>query len=101
MRTNTRALVDEIAKERMHILFGLAERRAATDGALSRAYVGRIKKISTHYKVSVPRGIRNRICKKCGSVLIPGLTAKVRIASSRRHVVYACTRCKAEKHVSY
>jgi RNase P subunit RPR2 len=101
MQVNKRILTSEIVKERIDVLFGLAKECAATDGELSREYVRHMKKISTHCRTKLPKAVKNGICKKCDSVLIPGLSALVRVASSKRYVVYECLACRTEKHLHY
>jgi ribonuclease P protein subunit RPR2 len=101
MQINKRLLVNEIVKERIDVLFSLAKEYAATDSELSREYVRHMKKISTHCRMKLPKEVKNGVCRKCDSVLIPGLNASVRIASSKRYVVYECLACKAERHVHY
>jgi ribonuclease P protein subunit RPR2 len=94
-------LVKEIAAERIQILYDLAIGRIDIDAELSSEYVKTLRRISAHYKVGIPENIKDRICKKCNLVLIPGLTASVRLASSRGYVVYACKKCKSENHIFY
>ncbi len=101
MPINKRILVDTIARERIDILFNLAKECAATDSELSREYVRHMKKIGTHCRMKLPKEVKNGVCKKCDSVLIPGLSARVRIASRNNYVVYECLACKAERHVHY
>lgn len=101
MRTNTRDLAEDIARERIEILFGLARECAGTNPARSISYVRHLKKISVHSRVGLPKKISGSLCKKCGMVLVPGLTARVRIASSKRNVVYECLNCKSEKRIHY
>jgi ribonuclease P protein subunit RPR2 len=101
MRANKQSLVSEIANERISVLFDLAKKCAETDPELSRKYVRHLKRLGTHCRVKLPKEIKNGTCGKCDSVLVPGLSAKVRIASSKRYVVYECLNCKAERHVHY
>lgn len=94
-------LVKEIAAERIRILYNLAAGMAGKDEALSTEYVKTLRRISSHYKVGIPEDIKDRICKRCNLVLVPGLTADVRLASSKGYVVYACRKCKGENHIFY
>ncbi len=97
-------LVKEIAKDRVEKLLKFAEERALenTEASkkLSKRYVQLARKISMHYKVSIPKELKNRICKKCNNFLIPGINCSVRLASSKRFLVYKC-ECGAEKHIFY
>jgi ribonuclease P protein subunit RPR2 len=97
-------LVKEIAKDRVEKLLKLAEERALenTEASikLSKRYVELARKISMHYKVGIPKKLKNRICKKCNNFLIPGINCSVRLASSKRFLIYKC-ECGAEKHIFY
>ncbi len=101
MLDNRKELVKKIASERIDILFGLAEGSLKENGALSKRYVSELRKISTHYKVRIPKKLRNSICTRCNVVLSPGFNATVRIVSSRRYVAYKCNSCGKEIHVRY
>ncbi len=101
MREDRRELAQKIAAERIGILFGLAERKAGSDSALSHRYVLMLKRIAAHYKVGLPKNIRNGICAKCNHVLVPGLNSTVRVVSSKGYMAYRCAGCGAEKHVFY
>lgn len=94
-------VVKEIAAERIPLLFGLALREARRDIGLSRGYIRTLKRISQHYKVHVPNDIDSRICGHCNTVLMPGLTATVRLVSSKGFVSYRCDSCGRERHVFY
>ncbi len=96
-----RSIINGIAKERIEILFGLAEKAAQSDAELSSSYVSILEKISTHYKVGLPSEIKNRLCKKCSLVLIPGLNCDVVIGSSKGFIIYRCKKCGLERHIRY
>ncbi len=95
-------LVREVAQDRMERLFRLAEALAGSsnrgDEKLGKRYVALLKRISAHYKVRMPREIKNRICKGCNSVLVPGISCRVRIAS-QGYIVYTCT-CGMQKRIA-
>ncbi len=97
-------IIKRIALERMERLFYLATGMEKEDGEegrrLARRYTELLKKISTHYKIPMPKSMKNRICSGCGSVLMPGLNCSVRVASSKGYVAYAC-ECGREKHIFY
>ncbi len=101
MPINKRVLVDQIAKERIDVLFNLAKEYANADSALSREYIKHMKKISTHCRMKLPKAVKDSVCKKCNSVLIPGFNTHISIASSHKYVVYECLACKTEKHIHY
>lgn len=105
MPKDHRQLVNDIASDRIAILYRLAEARAHDNTPesilLARSYVKKIKKISTHYKVKLPIYIKDSICKKCSSLLVPGLNAHVRIASVHSYIIIKCDNCGTEKHIMY
>ena len=94
-------LIKEIAAERIQLLYDLAVGMAGRDSALSAEYVKTLRRISAHYKVGMPGVIKDRICKRCNLVLVPGLTANVRLASSKGYIVYTCKKCNGENHLFY
>ncbi len=91
----------EVAMARMELLFDLAEKALPGDIDLSRKYIRLLKRINSHYKVSLPRIIKKRICGKCEIALVPGISAKVRVSSHNRYVAYICMHCGAERHMRY
>lgn len=99
MSTKYTGIIKDIAKERIRILYSLANDEP--DSELSRKYIKLMKEISRHYKIRLDKKTKSSICKKCNSLLIPGKTAKVRIASSKKYVLYTCLNCGAETHLHY
>ncbi len=101
---NKPPIVEKVAADRMRRLLGMAEERAKelTDMSkkLEKRYVMIARRISTHYKVRIPDGLKHRICKKCGSFMVPGVNCKVRLSSSHGYLVYICD-CGAETHSFY
>lgn len=91
-------VVKEIAEERIARLFELAEQKTETRNPeserLAKRYMSLARRISLHYKVRMPDRIRDRTCKHCNSVLIPGVTCGVRM--SRGAMLYRCN-CGREK----
>jgi len=94
-------LVKKIAIERIAILFDNAEVNADVNVGLSKRYIITLRKISSHYKVTIPRRMKDRICTNCNAVLMPGLNCKIRVVSSHRYVAYKCNSCGREAHVHY
>ncbi len=56
---------------------------------LEKNYVNLILEISKHYKVKIPE--KRYICKKCYSVLIPGINSTIKIRKGR--VIIKCLKC--------
>jgi ribonuclease P protein subunit RPR2 len=94
-------IVKKIANERIEILYQLAKESYSTDPELSRSYVKLIKEISSHYKITLDKSIKNNICRKCDTVLIPGQSSTVRTVSSKRFMSYKCNNCGEELHIHY
>lgn len=101
MLDNRKVLVKKIADERISILFGLAEDAIKNDQIISHRYVAELRQISTHYKVKIPKKIKNQLCTRCNVLLYPGITSKVRMVSSQRYMAYVCNKCGKEIHVRY
>ncbi len=93
----------QIALERINRLLRLAsdmliKNEAGEDSArLSKRYVGMARKIGSHYKVGIPSSLKRVFCRKCNTVLVPGLNCRVRI-SSTGYAVYKCG-CGADTHI--
>ncbi|MCD6559112.1 ribonuclease P [Thermococci archaeon] len=81
----------EIARERIEILFTLAERVFPYDKSLANRYVAIALGVQQKAKVKMPRKWKRRYCKKCHSFLVPGVNARVRLREG--HVVVKCLEC--------
>jgi len=101
MTVKKSGVVKEIASERIKILYRLAKESVDSNPDLSRKYAKLIKKISRHYRIRLDNEIKRHICKKCGLVLIPGNNMSVRIASSKKSVIYKCKGCGYERKIIY
>ena len=79
--------VRDLARQRVMFLFRLAA-EAAEKGEIewSRRYAQLVLRLSQAVRYRLPRNMKRRICKMCYVVLIPGVTARVRIRSRDRHV---------------
>jgi ribonuclease P protein subunit RPR2 len=97
------AIIREIAEERVKILFLLAQKRTLEDTAdsrkLSKKYVKTIMGLGRHYRLRLPGSIKNRICKNCNNLLVPGLNCSVRISGGNMKV-YKCS-CGSVKKVYF
>ncbi|GAB4308833.1 MAG: hypothetical protein Kow0069_07390 [Promethearchaeota archaeon] len=86
----------QIAKERVHILFGLAEEVHATRPERAHRYAQLAKKVAQAARVRLPANYRRRICRGCGHHLIPGLNCRFRMQSRKgraSRVVRTCLDC--------
>ncbi len=81
-----------IARERIEILFSLAEEEAL-NGRMGRAnrYVHLARKIGMRYNVRVPRKYRMYYCRKCDSFLLPGGSAEFRLNNGK--ITVTCKNC--------
>lgn len=92
MPRRRKGLERRIARERMEVLFDLAEGEALRGrGARADRYARRARRIGMRYNVPLPKAARLRLCRRCGSFLLPGKTATVRLRPSR--VVVTCRAC--------
>jgi ribonuclease P protein subunit RPR2 len=82
----------QIARERIAILFNLAEAAFAEDPGRSDRYVALARRISMRQRVRIPREFRRRFCHHCAAFLVPGANMRVRV--HRGMVVVTCRACK-------
>lgn len=101
MAANKGGIVKRVAEERIGILYGLSKEEYSTDPELSKKYIKLIKQIGRHYKITLPDLVKRGFCKKCNSVFMPGQNVSIRLASSKRFVVYKCLLCGCEAHIHY
>jgi ribonuclease P protein subunit RPR2 len=99
-------LANDIARERIEILFHAAERvdiDESTGQDIARRYVYMARKIAM--KIRTPLDVEKTrvICKKCNSFLIDGSTGRVRLQGTGKnaHVVVTCLHCGAIKRYHY
>ncbi len=86
--------VEEIALQRIERLFALAEEVFGEDPALAERYVGLARRIAMRSRLPLPREFRRRVCRACGSFLVPGSSSRVRVRQKREpHISITCLRC--------
>ena len=89
-----RSIIEDIARQRIDRLMGMAERVSLKDISLADRYAELAFKIAMRARVRLPRKYKLRICRKCRKYLLPGVTASIRIRSRREtHLVVKCLRC--------
>ncbi|MDE1767839.1 MAG: ribonuclease P [Candidatus Micrarchaeota archaeon] len=96
-------LLSEMARARMIRLVELAKIRVEKTGdtdLIARRYINIAKSIKSHYEIKEP-SLNRMLCKKCGSMLMPGLNARVRVSSHNGYMAIVCGKCGAEKHSFY
>ncbi|MBN2228094.1 MAG: ribonuclease P [Candidatus Thorarchaeota archaeon] len=83
-----------LAKARIEILWENALREVELHPNTAREQMLNARKIAQRARIKVPREISRRICRECGSILIPGDTCRIRIRHNRaKHVVVTCLKC--------
>ena len=83
-----------IAEERIEILFSEAKKQALKNRLnLSNRYVFIARKLSSKFKVQIPRELRRKFCHKCYHYLYPGINCKVRTNKRTQSVEYECLDC--------
>jgi len=89
----------KIAKERIDILFNLANKEFKKHPERSRRYVELARKIGLRYNVRFTRTLKRKFCKNCNSLLKPGISAKLRLDSKTKVIVIRCLNCnKTYRH---
>jgi ribonuclease P protein subunit RPR2 len=83
----------KIAKERIQILFELAKKEFKNKPERSRRYIQLLRKIGLRYNIRLPKEIKRSFCKKCNSLLIPGVSASVRLNKKTKTVNIKCKNC--------
>jgi ribonuclease P protein subunit RPR2 len=83
----------DIARERIDILLGLAEKNFRKKPERSHRYVELARKISLRYNVRMKKEQKRKFCKKCNSLLLPGVTSSARLDSKRRLLIIKCKNC--------
>ena len=87
------------ALTRMNYLYQLAyEALKLNNKPLARFYIYTMKGISKRLVIKIDKSIKRTICKYCNSLLIPGITMRVRVSSKREtHIVETCLYCNNQK----
>ncbi|MDR0912494.1 MAG: ribonuclease P [Methanobrevibacter sp.] len=92
--------IDNIAKERINILFSLAQKEYSNNNIKrSTRYVELARKISLKYNTKIPDNWNRRYCKKCYKFLQFGKNSKVRLVNSEVHIT--CLECNNAIKIPY
>lgn len=89
----------DMAEQRIRRLFDLAEKAYPRRPELSDRYVDIARRISMRHRVGLPRDFKRRMCKACGSFLVPGKNSRIRLDG--RNVVITCLKCGTVKRYPY
>ena len=91
----------KIAKERIQILFSLAEKEFKLHPERSKRYIELARKIGLRYNVRLSKEQKRRFCKNCNTLLKPGVSSKVRLDKSTKTVNVQCLNCNQIYHHPY
>jgi ribonuclease P protein subunit RPR2 len=92
--------VRKIAQERIKRLFELAWQNFKKKPYLARRYVKLARLIGLRYNVRLSKELKRSFCKKCNSLLVPGITAKVRLCRGKI-ILITCLFCGKVKRYPY
>ncbi len=89
-----KAVIRQIALERMEILIQNAISNSRTNPSLAQRQATLAKKISTKYRIRMPYHIRMNFCKKCKKFIASGVNARIRMGrSSVKSIRITCGFC--------
>ncbi len=91
--------INNIANERMEILFNQAEKAFDSHPERSDRYVKLTRSISTKYNIKLPDYWRGRFCKNCNKFLKPGVNLRVRL--SDKCITNKCLECGNVTRIPY
>nr|MDO8112297.1 ribonuclease P [Candidatus Sigynarchaeota archaeon] len=100
-------LANDIAKERIAILFKAAKAALAKpDDAgqvFARRYVHVARKLAMKMRTPLDRERTCMVCKRCNAFLVAGTTARTRLQGTGKnaHVVVTCLHCGNVKRYHY
>ncbi|MFW9767617.1 MAG: ribonuclease P protein component 4 [Candidatus Thorarchaeota archaeon] len=94
-RSRPRAKAKRLTQARVNILWEQAQeevRRGRPE--IARRHMFNARKIAQKTRTKLPRYMSRRVCKACGTVLVPGENCRVRIRHNRsRHMTVTCLTC--------
>jgi ribonuclease P protein subunit RPR2 len=92
---------EEIARERIDILFEQAEDVFSDHPDRADRYVEIARTIAMKYNLSLPREYRMRFCSDCGSYLVSGETCRVRLDADDEKKIVTCLSCETSMRFPY
>jgi ribonuclease P protein subunit RPR2 len=81
----------KIARERIDILLGLAEKELKRHFDRSRRYVELARKIALRYNIRLAKEQKRKFCKNCNTLFVPGITSQVRV--DKKFIIIKCLKC--------
>ncbi|MEM0379315.1 MAG: hypothetical protein QXR54_00385 [Nanopusillaceae archaeon] len=83
--------IKKIAINRIFYLYKKALEIFDKDPSLSRRYIQIILEIKKKAKIKIIKNLRNKFCKKCYTIWIPGKTLSIRVRNGK--IIYRCLYC--------
>ncbi|NHI90640.1 MAG: hypothetical protein EAX87_14055 [Candidatus Thorarchaeota archaeon] len=98
-RSRPREKTKRLAEARVDILWEQAKNDAKSGlSEQARQKMLSARRIAQRARTKIPRQVNRRVCRVCGTVLIPGNTCRVRVRHNRaKHVVVSCLSCGATR----
>jgi len=87
----------KIARERVDILFKLAQDNFSRNRERAHSYARLAWRIALRYNLGLPREWKPHFCRGCKSFLMPGENSRVRV--SRGRVVITCLECGRKRRI--
>lgn len=96
-RRRVKEKAKRLTQARVDILWDQAQREVESGRPeLARQKMLSARKIAQRTRTKIPRHIRRRVCKSCGTILVPGSNCRVRVRHNRsKHVTVTCLSCGA------
>ena len=95
----SRVNAKHLTQARVDILWEQAQKDARSGKPdIARRKMLSARKIAQKTRTKMPLHISRRICKTCGTILVPGNTCRVRIRHNRsKHIAVTCLSCGTVK----
>ncbi len=91
----------EIAGERIELLFRQADEEFREHPERSDRYVELARKIGMRYNVRIPKELKVRFCGSCKAFLLPGVNSTVRSSSRSLSMEVKCHKCGETTRMPY
>jgi ribonuclease P protein subunit RPR2 len=98
-RGNKPGFLLQVVRERIDILFQLAEKEVKLHPERAKRYISLARKLGMKYNARFPPRLKRKFCKQCGIPWVPGYNLKVRVNSRKGVMEYRC-ECGAVRNYS-
>jgi len=94
-RRHPRVKAKRLTEARVEILWEQAMKSVSSGRPeIARLQMLSARKIAQRTRTKIPQHINRRICKSCGTILVPGSNCRVRVRHNRsKHLVVTCLDC--------